>query len=151
MAFRGTAGLQDILTDLNFPAFTPTEYAPSFFGVHGGFFDSFVSVAPAFREEMATLVASARCTTYLFTGHSLGGALAQLAAMDFVLSRTNPISSSTLEVYVTLHYVVDSFCLQAQRHFSPVSLTLYRPSRRFELSRSGPRESAIAIGLLFRI
>jgi len=79
VAFRGTADLRNWLTDL--------ECAKSEFKIHGlklkvhaGFLRAWLSI----RDEVSALVSSrAPGPASLFlTGHSLGGALAMLAAMD---------------------------------------------------------------------
>ena len=75
VAFRGTDGISDFLLDLTFrPVETPH------FEVHQGFWNGFEMV----RNELRALIEEARPDgkRVFITGHSLGGALAQIAAAE---------------------------------------------------------------------
>lgn len=79
LSLRGSSDLADWLADIDA---VPTDYRPvSGFGqVHGGFQDVYDCV----RGSIATNLAAATegCDEILITGHSLGAALAVLAAPD---------------------------------------------------------------------
>ena len=73
VALRGTASLFDALTDLN--AGVKVSHTGSY--IHQGFFDSFDTLLPEIRDFLGTYKGTGivHCV-----GHSLGGALATLAA-----------------------------------------------------------------------
>ncbi|MGD1171529.1 lipase family protein [Mycobacterium seoulense] len=79
VAFRGTADLDDVLTDLDIIA-TPYGFVPKFGCVQSGFH-------ALYRMLRASIVANlgaacAGCTDLLVIGHSLGGALSVVSAPD---------------------------------------------------------------------
>tara|TARA_R110002110_G_scaffold260260_1_gene475885 strand:- start:67496 stop:69490 length:1995 start_codon:yes stop_codon:yes gene_type:complete len=75
VAFRGTHSPADWLTNIEIVS-TERPYG----AVHRGFHEAFESAAGPVRENV--LRASGQQKTVWLTGHSLGGALASLAAMD---------------------------------------------------------------------
>ena len=83
VAFSGTETLQDILTDLNVLQ-VPTRLFRTPVTVHAGFLDEY----DALREQLDVAV-DAR--PLLVTGHSLGGALATLAALGLAQRGASPI------------------------------------------------------------
>lgn len=82
-SFRGTRDVIDVLTDLTFLPVTFNTRNSSLYSlstemnVHAGFFSSFESIIPQLDNVISSLPSN---TNILFVGHSMGGALAQLAA-----------------------------------------------------------------------
>lgn len=74
VAFRGTASIGDWLADLN--VLTVSQHYGT---VHRGFFQAFQDAAAALQDVLARLAPR----PILLTGHSLGGALATIAAAEW--------------------------------------------------------------------
>lgn len=84
IAFRGTKGAKDVLTDIK--CIKHKVYnTDSSYNVHKGFWDAWSSVA----KEVTEYLYDNKPENVVFTGHSLGGALATLAAS--ALFYTDPI------------------------------------------------------------
>jgi hypothetical protein len=96
VSFRGTKDPVDVLTDINFwsSPFTPLGWkeaegasplegdddGPGALRVHGGFKAAFESI----QNKVTSLLANSEATeNVIFVGHSMGGALAQLATVYF--------------------------------------------------------------------
>ncbi|MBQ6143100.1 MAG: lipase family protein [Clostridia bacterium] len=80
VTFRGTHGYDDIKTDIEFP-----KQKCSFLNnkeVHGGFLKAYNFFKEKLKKELTELVKKHKDAKIIFTGHSLGGALATLSALD---------------------------------------------------------------------
>jgi triacylglycerol lipase len=79
LAFRGTESFRDALTDIQcgseIPAYGNEE---SSIRVHSGFYKAYCSV----REKIKNLISETPNARIFISGHSLGGALALLCALD---------------------------------------------------------------------
>jgi predicted lipase len=83
VSFRGSTTLENWIEDLKFLQFQMSWEAlsPNIY-VHRGFFETYQSLLP----QLTSLILKGKenVTKVIFTGHSLGGALASLAMVDFV-------------------------------------------------------------------
>jgi len=81
IAFRGTRSLANFVTDAS------CERTPLYPGakaeVHAGFQRAFAGLREQLSESVVKLLSGRRGLRLWFTGHSLGGALAKLAALHF--------------------------------------------------------------------
>ncbi|KAI4290696.1 MAG: hypothetical protein L6R35_000003 [Caloplaca aegaea] len=80
LAFRGSQSVRNFVTDANFPA-TQTDICPSC-TAHAGFWDSWVEARPGVMAALKTAAASHPNNRVAVVGHSLGGAIADLAAAE---------------------------------------------------------------------
>ena len=71
---------QDWITDLKFAAMTPLGNCPAGCQVHEGFYGAYESL----RDEMIAALTKINAKSIIITGHSLGAAIACLAAYDVV-------------------------------------------------------------------
>jgi predicted lipase len=95
VAFRGTQSIQSALQDAQFwksePDFEPSFWKkafvkskfPSGIKIHAGFEDGYSFIRSAIQSSLAKVVSRLPEYKIVFTGHSLGGAMAEIAAIDF--------------------------------------------------------------------
>ncbi len=80
LAFRGSQSVQNFLNNVNFP-FKPVEYCAGC-SVHGGFNIAWQEVRANVIDDLVAARTAHPDYALVITGHSLGGALASLAAAD---------------------------------------------------------------------
>lgn len=82
VGFRGTEEVKDWLTNVNMkPARVP--WLAEDVKVHSGFLKAYTSVRQRLMDAVGVDATGSEGSEIVFCGHSLGGALATLAAMDF--------------------------------------------------------------------
>ncbi|EXJ75172.1 uncharacterized protein A1O5_01868 [Cladophialophora psammophila CBS 110553] len=87
MSFRGTTSFSNILADINL-VMVPWTLC-NLCTAHSGFLDSWRTVKPQIQGVLASAKASYPSYNIISTGHSLGGAVATLAAADLRTSGYN--------------------------------------------------------------
>ncbi|KAF0176454.1 MAG: lipase class 3 [Limisphaerales bacterium] len=92
VCFRGSESAQDWITDLTAKqtAWRNTQR------VHAGFYAAHVAAWPMACRDLLALIAAHPESPVCFTGHSLGGALALLAARDMVEARPGLASRTSV-------------------------------------------------------
>jgi hypothetical protein len=83
--FRGTvpSSVDDDLTDLHMTTEQCLLSGQSCGSVHSGFWNTFQGVRKELQDSLASIVSTWPSQSFVFVGHSLGGAVATLAALDF--------------------------------------------------------------------
>lgn len=111
VAFRGTQPKEpDIDTDIDF---IPTDWTPGG-RVHSGFAEALLEI---WKSGMSAWISARREETLVFTGHSLGAALATLASTKITPKRLVTIGSPR---------VGDSaFCALFNKPETPIAITRY--------------------------
>lgn len=103
IALRGTNSkkIDDVLTDLNFEL-TNCKFIPKWtsggYWVHKGFYKIYMEFRSQLRNDIKSLLKKNKMNVkqICFTGHSLGGALATICALDYTV---NPIGEQPVAVY----------------------------------------------------
>eukprot|EP01111_Echinosteliopsis_oligospora_P018076 TRINITY_DN80_c0_g1_i1.p1 TRINITY_DN80_c0_g1~~TRINITY_DN80_c0_g1_i1.p1 ORF type:complete len:306 (+),score=67.02 TRINITY_DN80_c0_g1_i1:59-976(+) len=90
VSFRGTEikSLANWITDLDAGHSTPYKPVPNAF-VHTGFLDAWDAVKTQTMEAINNVTATINPKLWHFTGHSLGAAVAELAAVDLTIEMIN--------------------------------------------------------------
>ncbi|KAF7721089.1 hypothetical protein EC973_005419 [Apophysomyces ossiformis] len=96
LAFRGTNSFRNFVADFDFLStkYTPVEGAR----VHGGFYKAYLEVAEKVVTNMRKQLDKYPDYKVVVTGHSLGGALAVLGAMD-LYQRDERFSKDNMSIY----------------------------------------------------
>ncbi|RKP07846.1 Alpha/Beta hydrolase protein, partial [Thamnocephalis sphaerospora] len=101
IGMRGTLTPTNIMVDLSW---VPLDYndfpgAPNGAMVHAGFLVAALHISDAIRERLLALVNRYPKYSIDFTGHSLGGAVAQLVALNFGARTSTPTSRIRVMTY----------------------------------------------------
>jgi hypothetical protein len=96
IAFRGTSTKREILTDLNFFSSNITIRGYKI-GIHTGFFNTFKSMKEQILKTAQNIAKQEQIEEILITGHSLGGAVANIASLFIKDALDIPISLITFE------------------------------------------------------
>ena len=83
VAFRGSSVPRDFLQDAEFWMVAPSGAATGGLRIHHGFLEDFTAISAAVVGAVKNLLAENPVAKVYLTGHSLGGALAILAALEF--------------------------------------------------------------------
>eukprot|EP01113_Clastostelium_recurvatum_P036018 TRINITY_DN5080_c0_g2_i1.p1 TRINITY_DN5080_c0_g2~~TRINITY_DN5080_c0_g2_i1.p1 ORF type:complete len:336 (+),score=68.32 TRINITY_DN5080_c0_g2_i1:97-1008(+) len=92
LAFRGTDSdsLPNWITNLSNGLLVPWANNPTA-KVHSGFYRAYTSIQSQVKQQLLAAVAQYPNATVILAGHSLGGALSIMAAMDIYYNTTVPI------------------------------------------------------------
>lgn len=78
--------VEDWIEDLSFSKFAAFDSDYPDVSVHSGFWDSYQEMKPDMMTGLSAALEASGARTILVTGHSLGGAMAELAALDLKIN-----------------------------------------------------------------
>ncbi|KAJ3079317.1 hypothetical protein HK102_003866 [Quaeritorhiza haematococci] len=100
VAFRGTLSIRNVIVDLKlFPLDYDYPGAPAGAKVHSGFYKGYDAAKNEVRDAVRQVLAQNPGFTIRVIGHSLGGALASICALDLAREFPNYASSLRLITY----------------------------------------------------
>ena len=88
LAFRGSSSVRNFITDANFPT-VPTPEICSGCSIDQGFYSSWKEAKSGVLAALTTATTANPTYTIVITGHSLGGAIADIAAVEIRNSGKN--------------------------------------------------------------
>mmetsp|Transcript_15172 Transcript_15172/g.15724 ORF Transcript_15172/g.15724 Transcript_15172/m.15724 type:complete len:345 (+) Transcript_15172:17-1051(+) len=80
IGFRGTENLDNVITDLNIKTF---DWKKMQCKAHLGFYEAFKRLKPEIKSSVLKLAVDEKVKAVVYTGHSLGGAIAQICSLYF--------------------------------------------------------------------
>lgn len=83
LTFRGSSNIENWIENAHFIKVSYTEHGCSNCEVHEGFLDSYNTLKDQVKDSIVSLMAKYSGADLLITGHSLGSAQSQFAALDF--------------------------------------------------------------------
>ena len=93
VAFRGSDNTKNWIDDFDFGQIPYSKCSGCY--VHNGFYLAYMTVSHEVRQQLQFLLAKYRGSSVWVTGHSLGGALATVAAMDIKINFDPPMKVYT--------------------------------------------------------
>jgi hypothetical protein len=107
IAIRGTEGIQEWVQDAKFLT-VPCRFLASGGNTEDGFTDMYTSISsgtaagsPSVIKALPTLPWKQTVTSLTICGHSLGGALATLLALDVAANASSPFNNPTVYTYAS--------------------------------------------------
>jgi Lipase (class 3) len=82
-AFRGTASTLDLLGAVDIRPFTTAVRCDRAATVHRGFYEQFMALEAPITRDIAALLRGGQVAEVRFTGHSMGGGMAAIAATHY--------------------------------------------------------------------
>tara|TARA_E500000331_G_scaffold354980_1_gene409363 strand:- start:4390 stop:5112 length:723 start_codon:yes stop_codon:yes gene_type:complete len=86
ITFRGTSSLKDWMADLKCSTVSPDIYKDVRIQVHSGFYDQYASLRKDIILKILHLQYMYKIYNFVICGHSLGGALTTLCALDLIMN-----------------------------------------------------------------
>lgn len=80
VAFRGSVDIKSWIADLDAPQMSYPKCTGCM--VHVGFYKAYMEVSPSIKAQVQIILSKYRTAQIYVTGHSLGGAMAVVAALD---------------------------------------------------------------------
>lgn len=103
LSFRGSQDLENWIVNLQFAKTVP--YGDNKGKVHSGFYHGYLDMKPMLLPYIRALMQRFGSANILCTGHSLGGAMAQLAAVDLSETLGPSANVSSVRRHLQAHHV----------------------------------------------